>query len=114
MPPPKLENIYFEFDHFLMRPGDEIKLKEVAEYLKANPEARLVVEGHADSIGTATYNLGLGLRRARTVGYYLIFDLGVPLSRVEFKSYGEMKPAEPNKTDEGRSQNRRGHLMVVE
>lgn len=117
-PPPEVkrfpaEDVYFEFDHMLMQPDEEGKLKKVAEYLKENPEARIMVEGHCDSVGTASYNQGLGMRRAKSVAYYLIFDLGISPDRVEFKSYGEMKPAETNRTESGRAGNRRGHLVLI-
>ncbi len=113
-PKPAVKNIYFEFDHFLLTPGDEAKLKKVAEYLKADKKARVSVAGHCDSVGTASYNEGLGLRRAKSISYFLIFDLGIHPDRIEYDTKGEMEPAESNKTDEGRAANRRGHLVILD
>lgn len=113
IPPLPVEDVYFEYDHMLLTPEGEARLKEVAAYLKANPKASVLVEGHCDSKGTASYNVGLGNRRAKSVGYYLIFDLGVSPERVQFKSLGEMEPAKSNATDEGRAANRRGHLVLI-
>ncbi len=117
-PPPEIgalpiEDVYFDFDHMVMTAQEEAKLKEVAAYLKAHPAARVIVEGHCDSVGTAPYNVGLGDRRAKSVVYYLIFDLGISPGRMEYKSLGEMQPAESNKTDAGRARNRRGHLVLI-
>jgi outer membrane protein OmpA-like peptidoglycan-associated protein len=112
---PKLpvEVINFEYDHMLMTPEAEAAADAVARYLKEHPTVKVIIEGHCDSRGTASYNEGLGMRRAKAVGYRMIFDGGISPARVEFRSQGEMKPAESNTTDQGRAGNRRVAIILV-
>ncbi len=111
---PKLpvEVINFEYDHMLMTPEAEAVADAVAEYLNANPTARVIIEGHCDSRGTASYNEGLGMRRAKAVGYRMIFDRGIAPDRIAFASRGEMQPAASNETDQGKADNRRVVIIL--
>ena len=73
----------------------------------------LEIEGHTDSSGTEKWNMELGWRRAETVRHYLN-ERGVPLYAMSTISYGESKPAADNSTRDGRSQNRRVIVRVLE
>ena len=64
------------------------QLKTTARWMKANKRVRLVVEGHANSVGSAGYNQSLGLARANIVRSHLI-ALGVPAKRLIVINYGE-------------------------
>jgi outer membrane protein OmpA-like peptidoglycan-associated protein len=80
--------------------------------LMANPNIRVTIEGHCDSIGTSEYNLALGERRANSVRDYLT-SRGISQDRMRTVSYGEDRPIADNKTAEGRAMNRRAHLVVI-
>jgi outer membrane protein OmpA-like peptidoglycan-associated protein len=71
------------------------------------------VEGHTDNVGDKTYNERLGLERAEAVKRYLHEKHQVPLHKINVISYGEDKPAAPNRTREGRAQNRRVVIKVL-
>jgi outer membrane protein OmpA-like peptidoglycan-associated protein len=71
------------------------------------------IEGHTDNVGDKRYNERLGLQRAEAVKKYLYEKHQVPLHKMNVISYGEDKPAAPNKTREGRSQNRRVVIKVL-
>jgi peptidoglycan-associated lipoprotein len=71
------------------------------------------VEGHTDSVGNANYNEQLGLERAEAVKRYLHEKHNVPLHKINVISYGEEKPVAPNKTRDGRAQNRRVVIKVL-
>lgn len=71
------------------------------------------IEGHTDSTGDAAYNVGLGEERANAVRNYLAAQ-GIALSRLSVISYGETKPVVENTTREGRAQNRRVVIRVLE
>jgi outer membrane protein OmpA-like peptidoglycan-associated protein len=71
------------------------------------------VEGHTDNVGDKTYNEQLGLERAEAVKRYLYEKHQVPLHKINVISYGEDKPAAPNRTREGRAQNRRVVIKVL-
>ena len=86
--------VYFDYDSAIMRGGEESKLQAVAEHLRSNQGATLLVEGHCDERGSNEYNLSLGDRRAMAVRAYLV-GLGIDGSRVNTKSLGEEQPAAP-------------------
>ena len=82
--------------------------------LKADKKAVWVeIEGHTDNVGDAKYNENLGLLRAEAVKRYLYEKHQVPLHKINVISYGEQKPVAPNKTRDGRAQNRRVVIKVL-
>jgi peptidoglycan-associated lipoprotein len=64
-----------------------------AQWLRANPQFAVLIEGHADERGTREYNVALGARRADTVQRYLISE-GVAANRLRTVSYGKERPVE--------------------
>jgi peptidoglycan-associated lipoprotein len=72
------------------------------------------IEGHTDGAGDTVYNQKLGEDRAMAVRAYLHDQHNIALSRIEVISYGETKPVADNKTRDGRAQNRRVVIRVVE
>ena len=79
-------------------------------------EARQVfieIEGHTDSVGSPAYNERLGLQRAEAVKRYLYEQHHIPLHKMNVISFGEAKPVAPNKTRDGRAQNRRVVVKVL-
>ncbi len=86
-------------------------LKEIAAMLKAHPELALTIEGHTDSVGSATANQTLSEQRAAAVKVALVKSYGVDAARLATQGFGATKPAMPNSTDEGRAANRRVELV---
>lgn len=72
------------------------------------------VEGHTDGTGDESYNVLLGEERAMAVRDYLAKTHSIALSRLEVISYGEKEPVADNTTREGRAQNRRVVIRVLE
>lgn len=101
--------IYFAFDSDQLTDDGQQLLKQMAEYLRANPTATLTVEGHCDETGSADYNLALGDRRARVAREYLE-ALGVEEARLNSISFGEEKPAVAGSDDAAHQKNRRGQF----
>lgn len=96
---------------------DEAKaaLDEFAKKVKSLDRAVWIeIQGHTDATGSEAYNEQLGLDRAEAVRNYLSMSQGIPLARMSTISYGESAPAQPNNTREGRMQNRRVVLVVLE
>ena len=87
--------VYFEFNLSSLSPDARRTLEAHAEQLRAEPNVRIVLEGHCDQRGTLEYNFALGERRARTVRDYLL-RLNVPESRMTTVSYGAERPAGSN------------------
>ncbi len=82
--------------------------------IKADPKgAFFEIEGHTDNVGTPQINEKIGLERAEAVKRYLYEQHQIPLHKMNVISYGEVKPVAPNKTRDGRAQNRRVVIKVL-
>jgi peptidoglycan-associated lipoprotein len=104
--------VYFGYDRSEIRPEFKDVLNAHAEYLQANPAARMVLEGHCDERGTVEYNLALGERRANTVKRYLIVQ-GVNPGQLTSVSFGEERPAMLDSTQASWSKNRRAEIKYL-
>jgi peptidoglycan-associated lipoprotein len=92
---PELKNVYFEYDKFYLTEEAKNILQKNAEFLLANPQYEILVEGHCCECGSNEYNLALGQKRASTIRDYYI-SLGVPADKIATISYGEEKPINKN------------------
>lgn len=99
--------IEFDFDKDVVRSQHHDDIKKIADTLRKYTGANAVLEGHADSIGTDSYNMDLSKRRAESVKKYLIENFNIDASRISTAWFGETKPATTNDTDSGRQRNRR-------
>jgi outer membrane protein OmpA-like peptidoglycan-associated protein len=90
------------------------EIDQLVEKLKAEPNGAFIeIEGHTDNAGSKELNYRLGLERAENVKRYLYEHHQVPLHKINVISYGEDKPIAPNKTKDGRAQNRRVVIKVL-
>lgn len=105
--------IYFEFDRSDIPTQYLDVLSAHAEYLIANPNAKVRLEGHADERGTREYNIGLGDRRAQSVRRILVFQ-GVANDQVSTVSYGEERPAVEGSSEDAYSRNRRVEIVYLQ
>lgn len=87
---PELKTVYFDFDKYDLLPKTQTILQNNAEFLKKNPDLKVLVEGHCCECGTVEYNLGLGDKRAKAVRDYYI-QLGISPKRIATITYGEEK-----------------------
>ena len=87
-------------------------LSRNVEWLRQNRNAKVELEGHADSRGTIEYNLALGAKRAKAVKDYLVGQ-GVTADRMSTISYGEELPLCQDETESCWSRNRRAHSVVL-
>ncbi len=107
-----LRTINFEFDKSALTDQAINALKGNAEWLQANSEAEVLIEGHADERGTDEYNLALGERRAMSVRRYLI-ALGIDPVRLYTISFGEERPLTPGHDEPAWAKNRRAQFQVT-
>jgi outer membrane protein OmpA-like peptidoglycan-associated protein len=104
----------FKFAQAAIPDDAKPELDTLVQQLKTDPKgAYIEIEGHTDSSGTPEVNYRLGLERAENVKRYLYEQHQVPLHRINVISYGEDKPIAPNKTRDGRAQNRRVVVKVL-
>lgn len=106
--------IYFDFDKADIKPGSEPTLKEIAKFLKENPQIKLYVVGHTDSVGKLEYNMELSRKRAEAVVRELTEKYGISKDRLKAFGVGPLTPVATNKTEEGRAKNRRVELVEME
>ncbi len=105
------EDVLFEFDSASLTAEAQEILREKAEWLRDNPSARVIIEGHCDERGTNEYNLALGDRRAYSSKAFLT-DLGIEDSRLTTISYGEEQPIAAGSTEDAWAKNRRAHFVI--
>jgi len=106
-----LRDINFDYDKYDVRPADTKILDANAAWLKSNPRALLLIEGHCDDRGTPEYNLALGERRAKAAMSYLT-ALGIQANRISIVSYGLERPLCKERGDACWAKNRRDHFLA--
>jgi peptidoglycan-associated lipoprotein len=106
-----LGDIYFDFDRYEIRPDGARILDANAAWLRVNPSALVLIEGHCDERGTDAYNLALGDRRARSAMNYLV-SRGIRAVRITILSYGEERPVCREHNEACWTKNRRARFLV--
>jgi len=103
--------IYFDFNKADIKPESETAIKEIAKLLGQNDSLKLYVVGHTDNVGSIDYNMRLSLARAKAVVRQLVSKYGVSSQRLEPYGIGPLAPVRSNRTEKGRSENRRVELV---
>jgi peptidoglycan-associated lipoprotein len=107
-----LQPIHFDFDRSFIRDDARPVMKANAEWLKANPNVKIRIEGNCDERGTKEYNQALGQRRATSAKKYLT-DLGISSNRISLISYGKEKPVCTEHTEDCWQKNRRDDFVAL-
>jgi outer membrane protein OmpA-like peptidoglycan-associated protein len=107
-----LGDVLFDVDRSELKPGAELHLARLVEFLGAHPERNVLIEGHTDSTGGVEYNLELSRRRADAVRSFLV-GRGIAPSRIATEGYGLSRPIASNDSVAGRQQNRRVDIVVL-
>lgn len=116
--PIRLENIYYDYNKWNIRPDAAIELDKLVKIMQDNPKIRIELSSHTDSRGSDKYNMNLSQKRAQSAVDYIV-SKGIDKGRIYAKGYGESKPL--NKctngvkcTEEEYQWNRRTEFKVVE
>ncbi len=109
--PSPFQDIRFDFDKSVVRADAKTILSGVADYMRKNKGAKLLIEGHCDERGTSEYNMALADRRAESARAYLA-SLGVPASALSTMSFGKEKPLDPGHNEDAWAKNRRAHFVL--
>ena len=99
--------ILFDTGSDRLKPESATVIQSIARGLETNPNLKLQIEGHTDSVGTAAQNLDLSKRRAEAVKAVLVSQFKVDPARLTTAGLGQTKPIDTNDTPQGRAQNRR-------
>ena len=104
----------FKFGKTELPDEAKVAIDQMVDNLKSQKSAVWIeIEGHTDNVGSTKFNEMLGLNRAEAVKRYLYEQHQLPLHKISVISYGEGRPAAPNKTRDGRAQNRRVVIKVL-
>jgi peptidoglycan-associated lipoprotein len=107
------DRVFFALDSFSLTPESRATLDAQAQWLSANAQVAVTIEGHADERGTREYNIALGERRANAVRLYLE-SRGVAAGRMQVISYGKERPEAFGNDEESHQRNRRSVTLVPE
>jgi outer membrane protein OmpA-like peptidoglycan-associated protein len=107
-----LSGVNFASNSDRLLTGAEYVLAQAAATLRKHPDLRVEVAGHTDSNGSAEANVNLSVRRAITVRDYLI-RAGANAANLTSRGYGEIRPVSDNTTAQGRTENRRVELIIL-
>ncbi|MEG0037173.1 MAG: OmpA family protein [Victivallaceae bacterium] len=106
------EKITFDTDSYTIKGEHHLRyLQEIVNYMVKYPKVRLIIEGHTDERGTASYNLALGVRRANSVKNFLI-KKGISPDRILPVSYGKERPVAMEHNEVCWRQNRRTEFKL--
>jgi peptidoglycan-associated lipoprotein len=108
-----IDNVYYDYDDYAIRPDAEIALNTVVDFLQKNPEINVELSSHTDERGSATYNRTLSQKRAQAAVDYIV-SKGIESERIVAKGHGEDKPLIKNaKTEEEHQINRRTEIEIT-
>lgn len=108
-----LHNMFFATNKTNILEGSEEALQTLYDYLTANPDSRIKIIGHTDSVGSDEFNQKLSEGRAQAIREALI-QRGIDENRVEAEGRGETEPVADNETEEGRQENRRVEIEILQ
>lgn len=103
--------LLFDFDSDVVKGAARTNLTELAQSLEKYPKTDVLIVGHTDNVGNATYNEGLSMRRAQSARSFLV-SRGLSRDRVNIDGRGETEPVAGNETEAGRQQNRRVEVAI--
>ncbi len=107
-----LYGILFDVGKSVIKPESAPALKEITDYLTANPAVKIYVVGHTDNTGLFAGNITLSKARAKAVKDYLVTKGKIAATRLGSDGVGSLCPVATNKTDEGKALNRRVEIVL--
>ncbi len=116
----QLDNVLIRAQGFSFKPGSSeiessnfVLLNKINDAISRFPNSKIVVSGHTDATGSAELNLALSKNRALTVANFMSQVGNIDVNRIESTGFGKEKPVASNETVEGRAQNRRVEILII-
>jgi len=106
-----INDLLFDSGGANLAQASERRLIPLLQYLQANRQREIIIEGHTDSLGNENTNKRLSLQRAETVKTFLTQN-GIETDRIESRGFGEEAPIASNTTNAGRKLNRRVEVII--
>ena len=98
-------------DYSLDKTSSEL-VKKNGLWLKAAPDAEVLIMGHTGEAGSKDFNLALGHRRGEAIKSFLT-DMGVKKERIRLLSYGAEDPVDKNNNDDADLRNSRVEFKII-
>ncbi|WP_082015780.1 OmpA family protein [Leisingera sp. ANG-M7] len=108
-----LTDLVFDSGSTRLQDGSYSSLRELAAFLDANPQYRLLLVGHTDTVGSQEQNASISERRAQSVKERLAEAYGVEETRIDVVGAGYLAPIASNQIPEGREVNRRVEAVLL-
>lgn len=108
-----LKNVNFESNSDKLTSGSNTELDKAVTAMNKYGDLRIEIQAHSDSVGDAGYNQSLSEKRANSVRDYMVSE-GIAADRMVAKGYGESQPVADNNTRDGRAENRRVELKIID
>ena len=106
-------DLLFQFDEDTLKPGAEVKLQQVARLIRLQPARRVLLEGHADTVGGEQYNQSLSERRAEAVRAWLVEQAHLNPMQIDTVGYGSARPIVPaSRSPSEQGPNRRVEVLL--
>lgn len=105
-------SVYFAFDSYVVEQQFQPLVQMHAQYLAANNQQRIRIEGNTDVRGSSEYNLALGQRRSVAVAQQLV-QQGVNGAQIEAVSFGKERPKAAGSSEEAHAENRRADINYL-
>lgn len=106
------DHLNFDSSTTRLTPESDPTVANLTSIMKCYPAMRVRLEGYTDNTGDSAANKQLSLDRANAIQALLI-QRGIDPARISTDGWGEEKPVASNDTEEGRAQNRRTELVVL-
>lgn len=104
-------DVLFDVDRAELKPNGVANVATLADFLRNNPERKVIIEGYTDSTGSSSYNQQLSERRANSVRMALV-KMGIGPERIVAQGYGKDYPVASNTSASGRAMNRRVEVTI--
>lgn len=108
-----LETIHFDSGEPIIDPAMHERLHYASRFVRSFPQFPLIVEGHTDAMGKADENQMLSQERAQAVLIFLNEVYRIPIEQLHAVGYGQTRPVASNRTKDGRYQNRRVDILLM-
>lgn len=108
-----LDGILFDLDKATLKADSKPALDAIAKFMTVNPSLKAYIVGHTDGTGEFAHNMQLSKDRAAAVIAALVTDYGIATDRLAAHGIGPLSPAGTNKSDAGRTENRRVEMVEM-
>jgi OOP family OmpA-OmpF porin len=105
-------NIEFDSSKAVVQDKYYEDINKVVDFMKKNPTAKCLIQGHTDNVGNDAFNKALSEKRAKNVRQYIIDKFRIDGKRITAEGFGGDLPIASNDTEEGRKKNRRVEVVV--